>query len=119
MGGVVLRVSPGDLANGAAWAVLLGLAAVAVVLVVVLGPFGLVLLGLLTVFVCSQFTLDEHAPGWGRHVFQAGMDAGGPPEQRAARAAERQAALAPVRFYRWCGVVLLLAGVAGLAWQYG
>jgi hypothetical protein len=114
-----MRMSPGGLANGAAWAVLLGLAAMAIVLVVILGPFGLVLLGLLTVFVCSQFTLDEHAPTWGRHVFGAAMDDAVPPEQRAAQAAARQVALSPVHYYRWCGVVLLLAGVAGVAWQYG
>jgi hypothetical protein len=28
-----------------------------------------------------------------------------------------QARLAPLRFYRWCGIVLMLAGAAGILWQ--
>ena len=39
------------------------------------------------------------------------------PEQRAAVDEARQLWLAPLRFYRWCGIILLLAGVAGFAWQ--
>ena len=113
-----MRVSPGGIANLGAWAMLVALAGVAVVLVVVLGPFGLVLLGLLTLFVCSQFSLDEHAPTWGRSVFRARLTDALSVEQQAAVTAARRAALSPVRFYGVCGAVLLAAGLAGLAWQH-
>lgn len=113
-----MRFSAGRAANVAALAVLGGLAAAAVVLVTYLGPFGLVLLGLLTLLVCTQFALDETAPTWGTEVFRAGMAEGNSPEQRAALAEARRAALSPARFYRGCGAVLVVAGLAGVAWQH-
>ncbi len=41
----------------------------------------------------------------------------GSPEQRTAGLAARQAALGPIRFFQWCGVVLALVGALGFAWQ--
>ena len=38
-------------------------------------------------------------------------------EQRAAMFDEKRASLSPLRFYRWCGVVLIVAGAAGFTWQ--
>ena len=113
-----MRMSAGGIANLGAWAVLAGLAASAVVLVVILGPFGLVVLGLLTLFVCSRFSLDEHAPTWGTPTFKAQLTPAESVEEQAGAAAERQAALSPVRYYFGCGVVLLVAGLGGLAWQH-
>ena len=110
--------SAANAVNLLALAVLAGLGAVAVVMTILLGPFGLVILGLLTLLVCSQFTLDEHAPTWGARVFAARMAAGGSPEDRAAAAEARRAALAPIRFYRWCGLFLVTVGCAGVAWGY-
>ncbi len=112
-----MRVSLASVANLTACAVLCGLAALAVVLVVLLGPFGLVLLGLLTLGICTGYTLDEHAPTWSAEVFHARMTNARSPEERAASAADRQAALSPIPFYRACGAVLVTAGLAGLAWQ--
>ena len=97
-------MSPGGVANLVAWAVLAGLVAVAVVLVVILGPFGLVLLGLLTLFVCSQFSLDEHAPTWGHSVFRARLTDAVSLRKQAAVAANQQAALSPVRLRRLRGL---------------
>jgi hypothetical protein len=113
----IMRFAPSTAANAVAWAVLIGLICVSFVLVVILGPFGLILLGLLTLFVCTSFTLREDTPTWGTEVFRARMERPTSPEQRAARQEEREHALAPVRFYRWCGVVLVVAGIAGFVWQ--
>ena len=105
------------MANAAAWAIVIGLICIALVLVVVLGPFGLIVLGLLTLFVCTSVSLREDAPTWGTAVFKARMATHRSPEQRASMAEERDRSLAPLRFYRWCGLVLLVAGIAGFVWQ--
>jgi hypothetical protein len=105
------------MANAAAWAVLAGLIGLAFVLVVVLGPFGLILLGLITLVICTSVELQEDTPTWGVEVFKARIARARTPEQHAAKTLERQIALQPIRFYRWCGVVMLLAGVAGFLWQ--
>ena len=86
-------------------------------LVAILGPFGLILLGLADLLVCTLFGLNEDAPTWGTQVFSARMQGGQSPEQRAAMLEQRHAMLAPLRFYRWCGVLLIAAGVAGFGWQ--
>lgn len=112
-----MRLSASSAANAVAWAVVAGLAALALVLVAVLGPFGLVLLGLATLLVCTRMSLHEDTPTWSTHVLRARMDSPASPEQRAALRADRQAAHASLRFYRLCGGVLLLAGIAGFAWQ--
>ena len=105
------------LVNAAAWAVLIGLIGASFVVVVILGPFGLILLGLVTLFICTSMDLREDTPTWGVQVFKARLERHGSAEQRAAGAAERRQALQPLRFHRWCGLVLLVAGLAGFAWQ--
>jgi hypothetical protein len=112
-----MRFDPSTAANAVAWAVLIGLICFAFVLVVILGPFGLILLGLLTLFVCTSFSLREDSPTWGREYFRRRLARPASPEERAAMQQERERSLAPVRFYRWCGVVLLVAGIAGFGWQ--
>ncbi len=112
-----MRFSAGTGANLVAWAVLIGLAGLAVRLVAVLGPLGLVLLGLLTLLLCTLFELNAEVPTWGTEVFRARMTTHGSPEQRAAMREDARATLSPLRFYRWCGAALLLAGGLGLAWQ--
>ena len=104
--------------NVLALAIFAALAAAAVVLVTYLGPFGLVLLGLLTLLICNQYTLDETAAGWGTAVFRQQMAQARSAEERAASLEARRVALAPVRFYQRCGGALVVAGLAGLAWQY-
>jgi hypothetical protein len=105
-------------ANALAWAVMIALLAVAFVLVLAIGPFGLILLGLLTMFVCSSFTLRDDVPTWGTEVFKARMNDDSSPEQRAARREEKRADLSSARFYSQCGIVLIVAGAMGVAWQY-
>jgi hypothetical protein len=112
-----MRFSAGTVANAAAWAVLAVLIAVVFVTVNLLGPAGLVLLGLFVLFTCTAMNLYEDAPSWGTEVFKARIASAVPPEQRAAMFDEKRASLSPLRFYRWCGVVLLVAGGALFAWQ--
>jgi hypothetical protein len=112
-----MRLTPSSAANAFAWAILIGLICVAFVLVVILGPFGLILLGLLTLFVCTSASLSEDTPTWGTGIFTARTASDNLPEQRAAKRDERDRNLAPLRYYRWYGVVLLVAGIAGFAWQ--
>ena len=112
-----MRVSPGNAASIFGWILIIGLICVAGVMVVILGPFGLILLGLMTLFVCTQFSLDEEAPSWGAEVFRARMNRSASPEERAALIERRRANREPLRFYRWYGAVLVAAGVLGFAWQ--
>ena len=39
------------------------------------------------------------------------------PEQRAAIAEERVRSVAPLKFYRWCGIVIVVIGIAGFVWE--
>jgi hypothetical protein len=112
-----MRFTPSTAANSLAWVAIIGLVAFAGLTVILLGPFGLILLGLATLFVCTRFSLDEDAPMGSIATFHARMQTSGSPEERAAREAARAEAMSPLRFYRWCGVVLLVAGVAGFVWQ--
>ena len=105
------------LANALAWAVLLGLAALGFVLVTILGPFGLILLGLFTMFVATSGGLREDAPLLSPNPPRAGVNGGNSPEQRAARLAEKHAGRLSIRFWKKCGAVLVLAGILGFAWQ--
>jgi hypothetical protein len=112
-----MRLSTSTVANGIACAILIGLIGVAFVLVDLLGPFGLILLGLLTLFICTSAQLREDTPTWGTEVFEARTMRHVSPEQRAGMAEEKAHTLAPLKFCQWCGVVLLVAGIAGFAWQ--
>lgn len=104
-------------ANAIAWLVIAGMIGVAFVLVVILGAFGLILLGLCTVFVCTSFNLRDDIPTYSEVVFRAQSEGRWSPEQKAAMFAEKERSLAPVRFYRWCGIILIIAGIAGFVWQ--
>jgi len=112
-----MRHSPVTMGNAVAAIVLIILAGAAGAAVIHLGPAGLLLPGLLILFLCSRISMDDAAPGWGTHVFRARMADPGSPEQRAAGLAARQAALGPIRFFQWCGVGLALMGALGFAWQ--
>jgi hypothetical protein len=112
-----MRVSPGNVLNVAAWAALLGLIAVAFVVVVLLGPLGLLILGLATLLICTRLELNDEMPTWGVEVMRVRLTDTTSPEQRAALLAERHERLSPLRFGRWCGLVLLVAGAAGFIWQ--
>ena len=111
-----MRFSMSTAANAAAWAVLIGLLSIAIAMVAALGPFGLILLGVLTLFVCTSISLHEDAPTWGVEVFKAQLIRHGSSEQRAAMLEGKKRTVAPLRFYRWCGVMLVVTGIAGL-WQ--
>ena len=113
-----MRSPLGTVANGLAWAVVFGLVGLAALAVNRLGFLGLLLLGLMTWLVCTLAALDEATPTWGVEVFRSRMSVPASPEQRAAARAEHDAVLAPVRFYRRCGIALAAAGAAGLTWQY-
>jgi hypothetical protein len=112
-----MRLASNTAANSFAWVAIICLVVFAGLTVILLGSFGLIVLGLATLFVCTRFSLDEDAPTWSTAAFQARMLASRSPEQRAAEEAARVEAMAPLRFYRWCGVVLLVAGIAGFVWQ--
>ena len=109
-----MRFSAGTVANAAAWAFLV---AVAFVTVNLLGPAGLVILGLFVLFICTAVNFYEDAPTRGIEVFKARIASHGSPEQRAAVFDEKRASLSPIRVYRWCGVVLVVAGATGFIWQ--
>lgn len=113
-----MRSRLGTAANGLAWAVVLGLIGFAALAVNRLGFFGLLLLGLMTWLVCTLVALNEAVPTWGTEVFRSRMSGLESPEGRAAVRAEHDATIAPLRFYRRCGIALAMAGAAGLAWQY-
>jgi uncharacterized membrane protein YdcZ (DUF606 family) len=112
-----MRFSAVLIANAVAWAVLVGLIAVAFVLVEVWGPFGLVVLGLAVLLVCTSLSLHDDIPTGGTEVFRTRMAAHGSPEQRAAMLDEKRSRLSPLNFYRWCGVVLIVAGMSGFIGQ--
>ena len=105
------------IANAVAWALLIALIGLVFVVVNVLGPFGLILLGLAVLFVCTSVGLHEDNPTWGPEVFKARQSTPPSPEHRAARADERERSSATLRFYRWCGLALLVAGITGFVWQ--
>ena len=112
-----MRLSAHTATNTIAWAMLIGLIGIAFVTVVILGPFGLILLGLMALFVCTSVQLREDIPVTSIEVFKARTQSRTSPELRAAMAEDRQRLFAPLRFYRGCGAALLLAGIAGFAWQ--
>ena len=73
-----------------------------------LGAFGVILFGLFVIFICTSGELRENSPT---------SAVGRSPEQRAAFAEERVRAVAPLKFYRWCGIVMLVIGIAGFVWE--
>jgi hypothetical protein len=112
-----MRSLGGEIANAFAWALLLVLIGVAIVIADLLGFFGLFILGMLAWVICIQVELGDDTPTASRAVFRARMAQERSPERRAAALAERQLRLSPLRFYRWCGIALTVIGAAGFAWQ--
>lgn len=112
-----MRITAGEVANAIAWAVLVFLIAVAIVLADVLGFFALLIFGLFTWLICTHLELDDDTPTSSTEVYRARMAEARSPEQRAAVRADRQARLSPLRFYRWCGITLTVIGAGGWAWQ--
>jgi uncharacterized protein (DUF58 family) len=88
-----------------ALAILLSMAGIAFAF---LGAFGVILFGLFVIFICTSGELREHGPT---------LAVGRSPEQRAAIAEERVRSVTPVKFYRWCGIVILVIGIAGFVWE--
>ena len=112
-----MRVSPGNAANAAAWAIIVALICAAIVLADVLGFVGLLILGGATWLVCVRAEMDQDMPAWGTEVFRARMDRTGSPEQRAAMFDEARTFTSPLRFFRRCGIFLAVVGLAGFVWQ--
>ena len=112
-----MRFSAGTVANAVAWAVVMLLAGVAVLVADLLGFVGLMLLGGLTWLLCLRAAMNQDVPTWEVEVFRARMDGRRSPEQDAATAAEYQAFMSPLRFYGRCGMVLAGIGLAGFVWQ--
>jgi hypothetical protein len=75
-----------------------------------LGAFGVILFALFIIFICASSELREHIP-------TSATERRGSPEQRAAIAEDRIRSVAPMKFYRWCGIVLLVIGIAGFVWE--
>jgi hypothetical protein len=88
-------------------AVLVAMAGIAFVF---LGAFGVILFALFVIFVCTSGELREHGPTSAIYSRRS-------PEQRAAIAEERNRSVAPMKFYRWVGIALLVAGIAGFVWE--
>jgi len=86
-------------------AIFIGMAGIAFAL---LGAFGVILFALFIIFICTSGELHENSPT---------LAVGGSPEQRAATAEERVRSVTSLKFYRWCGFVLLVIGVTGFVWE--
>jgi hypothetical protein len=112
-----MRTTAGEIANAIAWALVLVLAGVAIVVADVLGFVGVFILGLFTWMICTHMELDDATPTFGTSVFRASMSPERSSERRAAALAERQSRLSPLRFYRWCGIALTSIGAGGFVWQ--
>lgn len=106
-----------EIINAVAWAAVLVLAAVAILVAYLLGFFGLVILGLFTWLICTHMQLDDETPTASVALFRARAQPTGSPEQRATARADRHARLSPVGFYRWCGIALTAIGASGFVWQ--
>jgi hypothetical protein len=113
-----MRFSASSAANAIAWAVFVLLILAAMALTNRLGFMGLLLLGGATCLVCVTAELDRNAPTWGVEVFRARLTKPSSPEQRAAMLDEGRLFVSPLRFYRWCGLFLMLVGEVGFAAQH-
>jgi hypothetical protein len=82
-----------------------------------LGFAGLLVLGLLTAFICGHAELQDDLPAAGTALFRARMERPRSPEERHARAEEGRAFVSSLRFYKWCGIRLAAIGLAGFAFQ--
>ena len=109
--------SPNSILNGLAWVGIFLLIAFAFALVQRLGFPGVLILGLLTTLICLRAELSEDVLTWGRASFEARMASGRSVEEWAAAAEVRARAVSPLRYYRACGFVLIVAGLAGTILQ--
>ncbi|WP_043831765.1 hypothetical protein [Muricoccus aerilatus] len=112
-----MRPSASTIANGIAWVGIFALIAASLGIVLVLGFPGVLILGLLTALTCTRAELSERTPTWGQAVFEAQATRGRSPEERAAAGEAAARGNSPLRYYRACGLVLILAGLLGTAWQ--
>lgn len=106
-----------NLAQALAWLGIVLLIGLGFVLVTVLGFPGLLVLGLLATLVCVRAELSEDVPGWSRALFESRAPRPEAPEARVARHAAGQESRGILRYYRGCGLVLVVAGLLGSAWQ--
>ena len=113
-----MRIPAGAFANAAAWGVFAVLIAASLAIADRLGFLGLFLLGGATWLICVRASQSNDTPTWGQRAFEAQMTGERSPEARAARLAERDAALNPLRFFGRCGMALTAIGTIGFAWQY-
>ena len=81
----VMRNTAGEIANALAWAVLLVLVGVAILIADWLGFAGLFILGMLTWVICTQVELGDDTPIASAAVFRAKMAQERSPERRAPR----------------------------------
>jgi len=105
-----MRSGLAAIGNTLGWIAVSALIGVALLIADRLGFFGLLVLGLLVAYVCTQAELDHDVPSWGRRVMRSrAPKTDAPetetPEQRAARHADRHAALSPLRFVGLCGFI--------------
>jgi hypothetical protein len=104
-------------ANTLAWVAIAALIAVALVVANRLGFAGLLVLGLLTAFVCGHAELQNDIPAAGTAIFKARMDRPRSPEDRHARADEGRSFMSSLRFFKWCGLGLAVIGLVGFVLQ--
>lgn len=105
------------LPNVVAWAAIVVLIAAAIAIADRLGFAGLLILGLLTTFVCGHAELQDDIPAAGIEIFKARMDNPRSPEERQAKAEEGRSFIASLRYFKWCGVALAVIGLVGFASQ--
>jgi hypothetical protein len=104
-------------ASALAWCVVAPLIALSLVVANRLGFAGLLILGLLTAFICTHAELRNDIPAPGTAIFKARMARERWPEKRDANAEERRAFISSLRFFRWCGIALAAIGLAGFVLQ--
>ncbi|MBI0536631.1 hypothetical protein D9599_13695 [Roseomonas sp. KE2513] len=112
-----MRRSASTIVDGIAWVGIFALIAASLGVVLVLGFPGVLILGLLTALTCARAELSERTPTWGQAVFEARAARGRSPEERAAADEAVARATSPLRYYRACGLALIVAGLLGTAWQ--
>lgn len=112
-----MSFSASSAANTAAWVVIILLIVAAIGVAYRLGFMGLVLLGGMTCLVCVLAELDRNTPTWGTDVFKAQMARQRSPDQKAAMSEEDRTYVSALRFYRWCGLFLIVVGALGFVTQ--
>ncbi len=104
-------------ANTLAWVAIAALIAIALAVANRLGFAGLLVLGLLTAFVCGHAELQNDIPAAGTAIFKARMDRPRSPEEEQARKDEGHNFISLLRFFKWCGLGLAAIGLLGFVLQ--